>query len=519
MKNISNFILPFLTVLFLWSCSDEPEDIFLEKTTFTVVFETNGGSEIEPIEVNPNEKIERPEDPTKDDFKFVAWYADKEKTTLFDFNQPITKDISLWAKWASYEEYILTFNTNGGSKIDPIVVIEGNLVEEPEVPTKSFCEFVGWYQDENLTTEFSFENPIDHDYTLWAKWKELTTYYLTFHTNGGSNIEPIRVVENTKAQAPINPIKEGFAFRGWFTDANLSAESEFDFTTQLIDKNYELYAKWVEARQLTVKFEMRGGVKLQDKTVMEGELLEAPTGMNHPKGYTFREWRTEEGFVFDTTKERVNESMTLYAIWNMPISMFTTANGQCTGLASQYKGTVEHIDLPLDLGVTEIAVGASFNGDTKIESVSIPESITIIWNNAFNNCTNLKMAILPGIKRIGNGAFNNTGLIKVYLPPTLDDISGAFTNISSLKYVKIFESTTPGSYYQFRGNTFVNSNNIDLVEIDRIAVPDFPAGNPLNTFTPVVDKVPKKVLVPAASLEEYRKIWPASYLPTLEGKE
>ncbi len=68
-------------------------------TTHTVTFNSNGGTEIAPKEVVNGLKIKAPSTPTKDKYVFRGWYKDDAFNTKFDFNTPITSNITLYAKW------------------------------------------------------------------------------------------------------------------------------------------------------------------------------------------------------------------------------------------------------------------------------------------------------------------------------------------------------------------------------------------------------------------------------------
>ena len=68
----------------------------------TVTFELNGGTSEnieESITIIKGKKIERPSNPYKPVYSFVAWFVDEELTTRFDFNTPIEEDMVLYAKW------------------------------------------------------------------------------------------------------------------------------------------------------------------------------------------------------------------------------------------------------------------------------------------------------------------------------------------------------------------------------------------------------------------------------------
>jgi uncharacterized repeat protein (TIGR02543 family) len=68
--------------------------------------------------------------------------------------------------------FTVTFNSNGGSNVNPQIVTENSVVTVPSLPTKTGydCIFEGWF-DENLTTPFVFTTPITVDITLYAKWR------------------------------------------------------------------------------------------------------------------------------------------------------------------------------------------------------------------------------------------------------------------------------------------------------------------------------------------------------------
>ncbi len=73
-------------------------------TTFTVTFDTDGGSEVAAQTVNENGKAAKPADPTKDvvngiSVPFLGWYSDSAKTTPFNFDAAITATTTVYAKW------------------------------------------------------------------------------------------------------------------------------------------------------------------------------------------------------------------------------------------------------------------------------------------------------------------------------------------------------------------------------------------------------------------------------------
>lgn len=69
-------------------------------TTYTVTFNSNGGSPVRAQEVNEGETATRPTDPTKGGHTFVNWYTENTHENVYDFSTPVVANITLYAKWA-----------------------------------------------------------------------------------------------------------------------------------------------------------------------------------------------------------------------------------------------------------------------------------------------------------------------------------------------------------------------------------------------------------------------------------
>jgi len=73
-----------------------------ELITFTITFNSNGGSEVLAIEVLPDAYAIAPVAPTKESFTFTGWYSDPGLTQIFSFiNTSISENITLYAKWTA----------------------------------------------------------------------------------------------------------------------------------------------------------------------------------------------------------------------------------------------------------------------------------------------------------------------------------------------------------------------------------------------------------------------------------
>ena len=83
-----------------------------EKTTFTVTFDTVGGSSIEKQTINRWNNAVEPKEPTKEGYKFIGWYEDSTYQFRFSFYKPITADTTLYAKWVKNENLIKNISIN-----------------------------------------------------------------------------------------------------------------------------------------------------------------------------------------------------------------------------------------------------------------------------------------------------------------------------------------------------------------------------------------------------------------------
>lgn len=77
-------------------------------------------------------------------------------------------------------QYIVSFDVNGGSAIESVVTTDG-VVVKPNDPTKEGYTFGGWYEDEEFTNPFDFTTEkVNANTTLYAKWNEILVYTISF---------------------------------------------------------------------------------------------------------------------------------------------------------------------------------------------------------------------------------------------------------------------------------------------------------------------------------------------------
>lgn len=111
--------------------------------TYTVTFDTDGGSTIEPQQVGYKDTATKPTDPTKEGYRLKEWQLEGE---VYDFSAPVTENITLTAVWEKV--WTVSYDADGGEpEPDDEIVLDGEMATEPEEPTKEDCEFQGWEEE------------------------------------------------------------------------------------------------------------------------------------------------------------------------------------------------------------------------------------------------------------------------------------------------------------------------------------------------------------------------------------
>lgn len=75
-------------------------------TTYTVSFDSQGGSAVSSQRISKNETASKPEDPSREGYVFAGWYTEAECMNAYDFSSKVTKNITLYAKWTEDMESV-----------------------------------------------------------------------------------------------------------------------------------------------------------------------------------------------------------------------------------------------------------------------------------------------------------------------------------------------------------------------------------------------------------------------------
>ena len=138
--------------------------------TYTVSFDSAGGSTVAAVTAEHGNTITAPAEPTRDGYEFTGWYSDSATTARFDFATPVTAEMTLYAGW-NINTYTVSFDSAGGSTVAAVTAEHGNTITAPAEPTRDGYEFTGWYSDSATTARFDFATPVTAEMTLYAGWK------------------------------------------------------------------------------------------------------------------------------------------------------------------------------------------------------------------------------------------------------------------------------------------------------------------------------------------------------------
>ena len=155
----------------------------LKVTKYQVIFDLNyeGSSLPTQVEIIQGEKIIKPSDPVRPNYRFISWSTQANENYAFDFDNTITSQTNLYAIWEAL--YTLTFVFNMDSMNNEIVEYsENDSTVQITDPTQENYSFGGWFTNQDLNQVFTFGSKLDQNTTVYAKWVR-THYLVTFDLN------------------------------------------------------------------------------------------------------------------------------------------------------------------------------------------------------------------------------------------------------------------------------------------------------------------------------------------------
>lgn len=184
--------------------------------------------------------------------KLTINIGDNQYTATLNGNVLILNYGDMSVRFVKKITYTVKFDSNGGSAVDSVSVINGKTVAAPEVPTKNGYEFIGWYKDDNYSTPFVFGSDIvTDDITLYARWVEPVFGKMSFTVKFDLNYETDQTIESKatlggKLYDVVTPERDGYIFKGWWV--SMSADKtklSYKVTSDTVfNENTTVYALW-----------------------------------------------------------------------------------------------------------------------------------------------------------------------------------------------------------------------------------------------------------------------------------
>lgn len=279
----------------------------------TVTFDPNGGvlAGKTTSEQRSNDSVQyKPDDPTREGHNFTGWYKDPACTQRWDFDDWVTGDMTLYAGWRA-NSYTITFDTDGGSAIDPITQDYGTDITAPADPTKTGYTFTGW--EPELPATMPAEN-----ITVAAQWR-INSYTVTLDPNGGRvSPDALSVTYLTPYGSLPTPVRSDYRFDGWY----LGDDKIEPQTVMSQAAPHTLTARWtfqptqiVGPSRDTLTLETNGGSPIAPIHAARGTTLDLSALQPEKSGFRFTGWYLDKALTLPVTSLRLDGDQTVYAGW------------------------------------------------------------------------------------------------------------------------------------------------------------------------------------------------------------
>ena len=245
-------------------------------------------------------------------------------------NIKIEKGLTIDVKY-NLDEHTLTFETNGGSAINPVTVRHGNAVARPADPTKDKYTFIGWYADPEFTEEYDFATVLEADKTIYAKFELTSTpigdiyvRYDVLHIKqlpdgtydlANAEVEHLSAKKDTTVTAVIKDYRATHHVNVNRTLSKLTGTAIQPYKGVDGKPVYTILSVYYDLDFHTLTFDTMGGSKIAPETVRHGLTVAKPKDPVNG-GYIFDGWYTDKTFRhrYDFSTP-LTEDITIYAKW------------------------------------------------------------------------------------------------------------------------------------------------------------------------------------------------------------
>ena len=254
-------------------------------------------------------------------------------------NIKIEKGLTIDVKY-DLDEHTLTFETNGGSAVNPVTVRHGNAVARPADPTKDKYTFIGWYADPEFTEEYDFATVLEADKTIYAKFELTSTpigdiyvRYDVLHIKqlpdgtydlANAEVEHLSAKKDTTVTAVIKDYRATHHVNVNRTLSKLTGTAIQPYMGVDGKPVYTILSVYYDLDFHTLTFDTMGGSKIAPETVRHGLTVAKPKDPVNG-GYIFDGWYTDKTFRhrYDFSTP-LTEDITIYAKWFLIVLPGTT---------------------------------------------------------------------------------------------------------------------------------------------------------------------------------------------------
>ena len=280
---------------------------------------------------------------------------------------------------------IVRFDSGEGSKVRAQTVENGQLIAEPEKPTREYYNFKGWFTsliDQTDETKWDFStDTVSGDLTLYAGWENIEVI-VYLDANGGvlDEYESRQIYGACYTELPV-PSRPGYSFDGWYTEAKRGYE--ISETIKVIESEpHTIYAHWRPMSYKVTYNPMGGSVSSEYKFVTNNSTYGEMENPQKP-GYQFLGWFTDEtdGIqILSSTVVNLEEEQILYAHWkgNTYLVTLNARGGQVSPDTISITNDLEYGELPVPTKnnctfegwYTDAVNGIQIKADTRVYVVS-----------------------------------------------------------------------------------------------------------------------------------------------------
>ena len=227
--------------------------------------------------------------------------------------------------------HTLTFETNGGSAIDPVTVRHGNAVARPADPTKDKYTFIGWYADPEFTEEYDFATVLEADKTIYAKFELTSTpigdiyvRYDVLHIKqlpdgsydlANAEVEHLSAKKDTTVTAVVKDYSATHHINVNSTLSKLTDTAIQPYPGADGKPVYTILSVYYDLDFHTLTFDTMGGSRIDPVTVRHGNAVAKPKDPVNG-GYIFDGWYTDKTYRTPYNFATVlTQDTTIYAKW------------------------------------------------------------------------------------------------------------------------------------------------------------------------------------------------------------